>query len=61
MKTGTLALLIFLTLSPPAHAGEMSDAALASYISGRLKQVLADEPYRIPKSCDDEGCTVVVE
>jgi len=45
---------------PDAHA-RLSDEALASYISGRLKLALKDEGSRIEQYCDASGCSVVVQ
>jgi hypothetical protein len=76
MKTKHIAfiLLSFIILSVlPARADEimvqgvrimppagMNDAALASYISGRLKEALGEENYNVSDTCDAESCTVSV-
>ncbi len=39
----------------------MSDEALASYISGRLKLMLNDQDYKVSQACDETGCSVVVQ
>ncbi len=44
--------------TPPVN---MSDEALASYISGRLNLLLKDENYKVSKYCDATGCSVVVQ
>ena len=44
--------------TPPTN---MSDAALASYISGRLAPLLKDMGYAASQSCDSSGCSVVVQ
>ena len=44
--------------TPPAN---MSDAALASYISGRLAPLLKDTGYSVSQACDSSGCSVVVQ
>jgi hypothetical protein len=46
------------TIMPPAN---MNDAALASYISGKLTPLLKDSGYQISQSCDSSGCAVVVQ
>ena len=38
----------------------MTDEALASYITGRLKQALVNDDYKVEQLCDDTGCSVVV-
>ena len=48
--------------SPDTPPANMTDAALASYISGRLKSVLKDTGYVVSQDCDDSsGCAVVVQ
>ena len=42
----------------PAH---MSDAALASYISGRLNPLLKDTGHDVSQDCDAADCSVVVQ
>lgn len=44
--------------TPPAN---MSDAALASYISGRLEPLLKGTSHAISQECDSSGCSVVVQ
>jgi len=44
-----------------ALPANMSDEALASYISGRLNALLKDEGYDISQDCDTTGCSVVVQ
>jgi len=44
--------------TPPAN---MSDVALASYISGRLEPLLKDTGYAVSQQCDSSGCAVVVQ
>jgi hypothetical protein len=44
--------------TPPAN---MSDEALASYITGRLAPLLKDTGYAISQKCDSSGCAVVVQ
>jgi hypothetical protein len=39
----------------------MSDAALASYISGKLAPLLKDTGYAVSQDCDASGCSVVVQ
>jgi len=39
----------------------MSDEALASYISSQLNQELKGSDYKIKKHCDDNGCSIVVQ
>jgi hypothetical protein len=39
----------------------MSDEALASYISGRLAPLLKDDGYEVSQNCDASGCSVVVQ
>jgi hypothetical protein len=39
----------------------MSDEALASYISGRLTPLLQDQGYKVSQACDASGCSVVVQ
>jgi hypothetical protein len=70
-----LALLAFLTIMPISVRAEtvrtpqkkeqppanLSDAALASYISGRLTPLLKDTGYQVSQSCDADGCAVVVQ
>jgi hypothetical protein len=46
------------TTTPPAN---MDDAALASYISGRLTPLLKDSGYQVSQNCDSSGCSVVVQ
>ena len=46
------------TQTPPAN---MSEAALASYISGRLAPLLKDAGYEVSQNCDSSGCSVVVQ
>lgn len=59
--------LIFLLLGAPVAQADqirtapLGDAALASYISGRLKPALSDEGYTIDQYCDASGCAVVVQ
>lgn len=43
---------------PPA---DMGDEALASYISGRLNSLLKDGTREVLQSCDETGCSVVVQ
>jgi hypothetical protein len=43
---------------PPAA---MSDEALASYISGRLRLLLEGDGYGITQECNSTGCSVVVQ
>jgi hypothetical protein len=44
--------------TPPTN---MNDAALASYISGRLAPLLKDSGYIVSQNCDSSGCAVVVQ
>jgi len=44
-----------------ALPANISDEALASYISGRLNLLLKDENYKVSKYCDETGCSVVVQ
>lgn len=46
---------------PVAAPATMSDEALASYITGRLKLVLTDEGRTVDQHCDASGCAVVVQ
>ncbi len=46
---------------PAAPPADMSDEALASYITGRLAPLLQDEGYKIAQSCDATGCAIVVQ
>ena len=46
------------TQAPPAN---MNDAALASYISGKLAPLLKDTGYVVSQNCDSAGCAVVVQ
>ena len=46
------------TTAPPAN---MSDEALASYITGRLTPLLKDTGYQVSQNCDSSGCAVVVQ
>ena len=39
----------------------MSDDALASYISGRLAPLLKDAGYQVSQNCDSSGCSVIVQ
>ena len=39
----------------------MNDEALASYITGRLKQALKNDDYKVEQYCDNSGCSVVVQ
>ena len=39
----------------------MSDAALASYISGKLEPLLKDTGSAVSQACDASGCSVVVQ
>jgi hypothetical protein len=66
----TFILLAFLMMGATiAAAGQpqvsvpavMSDDALASYISGRLKQALKDGDHSVDQYCDASGCAVVVQ
>ena len=43
---------------PPVN---MSDEALASYITGRLAPLLKDGGYLVSQNCDSSGCSVVVQ
>lgn len=71
-KSIALILLVFMAMpltasadQPPAPSAKtlatMSDEALASYISGRLNQALKGQDYSVTNSCDDSGCSVVVQ
>ncbi len=44
-----------------AVPANMSDEALASYISGRLMPLLQDQGYKVSQACDSSGCAVVVQ
>lgn len=44
-----------------AAPANMSDAALANYISSRLEPLLKDTGYAVTESCDASGCAVVVQ
>ena len=44
--------------TPPTN---MSDEALASYISGRLNLLLKDENYKISQYCDAADGSVIVQ
>lgn len=44
-----------------ALPANMSDEALASYISGRLAPLLKDSGYQVSQNCDASGCSVVVQ
>jgi len=39
----------------------MNDAALASYISGKLEPLLKDTSSTVSQACDASGCSVVVQ
>jgi hypothetical protein len=65
MKRILLILFAILTMSATAAPADpapqdMNEAALASYISGRLSAVLTDS-HQVTQSCDSTGCTVVVQ
>jgi hypothetical protein len=74
-KCSLLILLAFLVVGVPAARADqpqvvasaaanpapMDDAALASYVTGRLKQALKDEDDKVEQSCDASGCSVVVQ
>jgi hypothetical protein len=44
-----------------AAPSNMNDAALASYISGKLEPLLKDTGYSVSENCDSSGCSVVVQ
>lgn len=44
-----------------AVPAQMSDEALASYISGRLNAGLKEQGYTVSRTCDNSGCSVVVQ
>jgi hypothetical protein len=63
-KSAALLLLAFLASAPEARAetnDAMSDAALASYISGRLGTVLKGTGHTAAQNCNESGCAVVVQ
>ncbi len=57
-KAGTAPASTQQAATPPAN---MSDEALASYISGRLAPLLKESTYQVSQNCDDSGCSVVVQ
>ena len=75
IKTIILILMAFLTVSagtakagdlpaaqkPQTPPANMSEAALARYISGRLAPLLKDAGYEVSQNCDSSGCSVVVQ
>lgn len=63
MKTLYIFLILMALMAPMSAAAEqpLGDEALASLISGRLKQALNDENIEILQHCDDAGCAVVVQ
>jgi hypothetical protein len=60
-QAGQPQVVIKTTHEQTASAATMDEAALASYITGRLKQALKDEDYTVDQSCDASGCAVVVQ
>lgn len=44
-----------------SEQADLSDEALASYITGRLKLALKNEDTRVEQFCDASGCSVVVQ
>lgn len=66
-KRITFIALIFLMLGAPiaqadqVRSSTMDDAALVSYISGRLKPALSGEESRVDQYCNATGCAVVVQ
>ncbi len=57
-----IALILLVFVATPAWAdAAMTDAQLASYISGRLDQALAGGTRAPSVVCDDNGCAVVVQ
>jgi hypothetical protein len=49
------------TQAPAAGPATLDDAALASFITGRLKQAFKDEDDRVDQNCDSTDCAVVVQ
>jgi len=60
-----IALTSLIIISTPVHAeslpSQMTEAQLASYISGRLNAALQNDQAKATPVCDESGCSVVVQ